>query len=185
MFYYTQIGPEFFDKEGNIITSAEEIELNQKEQKKHQHERNLISSYGMYLEKRRLEEAENLDSEHETHDSTPLDTGDVSNITTHGENTTSNHSETKENSVPIDPSQLIFSTKEILLFASVISATDAVAALAFIKEDSDPKLFPILFGEGVVNDAVCIVLYQIIKGFLDSGQRNRKLTFSILSKDSI
>lgn len=63
-----------------------------------------------------------------------------------------------------------FSTKEIMLFASVISATDAVAALAFIKEESDPKLFPILFGEGVVNDAVCIVLYQIIKSFLDSGE---------------
>ena len=64
---------------------------------------------------------------------------------------------------------VFFSSKEILLFASVISATDAVAALAFIKEESDPKLFPILFGEGVVNDAVCIVLYQIIKRFLDSG----------------
>jgi hypothetical protein len=67
-------------------------------------------------------------------------------------------------------SKIYFSSKEILLFASVISATDAVAALAFIKEDSDPKLFPILFGEGVVNDAVCIVLYQIIKGFLNSGR---------------
>lgn len=66
---------------------------------------------------------------------------------------------------------IYFSSKEILLFASVISATDAVAALAFVKEESDPKLFPILFGEGVVNDAVCIVLYQIIKGFLDSGAR--------------
>lgn len=66
---------------------------------------------------------------------------------------------------------ITFSTNEILLFASVISATDAVAALAFVKEESDPKLFPILFGEGVVNDAVCIVLYQIIKSFLDSGER--------------
>ena len=59
---------------------------------------------------------------------------------------------------------------QILLFAAVISATDAVAALAFVREESDPKLFPILFGEGVVNDAVCIVLYQIIKRFLDSGE---------------
>ncbi len=63
-----------------------------------------------------------------------------------------------------------FTNKEILLFAAVISATDAVAALAFVREESDPKLFPILFGEGVVNDAVCIVLYQIIKRFLDSGE---------------
>ena len=81
----------------------------------------------------------------------------------------SSHVEIQTNEM-FTASTIYFSTKEILLFASVISATDAVAALAFIKEDSDPKLFPILFGEGVVNDAVCIVLYQIIRGFLDSGK---------------
>ena len=58
-----------------------------------------------------------------------------------------------------------FNIKEILLFASVISATDTVAALTFIKEDQEQKLFSILFGEGVLNDAVCIVLYRIIKLF--------------------
>lgn len=60
---------------------------------------------------------------------------------------------------------LKFSLKEILLFASVISATDTVAALTFVKEDQEQKLFSILFGEGVLNDAVCIVLYRIIKMF--------------------
>lgn len=63
---------------------------------------------------------------------------------------------------------LNFSIKEILLFASVISATDTVAALTFIKEESEPKLFAILFGEGVLNDAVCIVLYGIIREFTSS-----------------
>jgi NhaP-type Na+/H+ or K+/H+ antiporter len=47
----------------------------------------------------------------------------------------------------------------------VISATDTLAALTFIKEESDPKLFAILFGEGVFNDAVSIVLYKIISDF--------------------
>jgi NhaP-type Na+/H+ or K+/H+ antiporter len=56
-----------------------------------------------------------------------------------------------------------FSLKEILLFASLISATDTVAALTFVKESSNPKLFSVLFGEGILNDAVCIVLYRIIK----------------------
>jgi NhaP-type Na+/H+ or K+/H+ antiporter len=60
---------------------------------------------------------------------------------------------------------LVFSLKEILLFSSVIAATDTVAALTFIKEVQEPKLFSILFGEGVLNDAVCIVLYRIIKAF--------------------
>lgn len=63
-----------------------------------------------------------------------------------------------------------FSMKDILLFSAVISATDTVAALTFIKEDKDPKLFAILFGEGVLNDAVCIVLYRIIKEFTSSNE---------------
>jgi sodium/hydrogen exchanger-like protein 6/7 len=65
---------------------------------------------------------------------------------------------------------LNFSILEILLFCSVISSTDAVAALTFIKEDEEPKLFEILFGEAVINDAVCIVLYTIIVEFFKSGQ---------------
>jgi NhaP-type Na+/H+ or K+/H+ antiporter len=63
-----------------------------------------------------------------------------------------------------------FTVSEILLFASVISATDTIAALTFIHEESQPKLFAILFGEGVVNDAVCIVLYRILREFTMSGR---------------
>lgn len=76
---------------------------------------------------------------------------------------------------------LNFSMKEIFLFASVISATDTVAALTFVKENMEPKLFAVLFGEGVLNDAVCIVLYRIIKTFkhIDEG------IFYILQKNKI
>lgn len=63
-----------------------------------------------------------------------------------------------------------FTIKEIILYAAVISATDSVAALTFVNESSDPKLFPILFGEGVVNDAVCIVLYKVALRKLTSGE---------------
>ena len=55
--------------------------------------------------------------------------------------------------------------KLILLFSSVIASTDTVAAMTFIKEEEMPKLFSILFGEGVLNDAVCIVLYRILSNF--------------------
>jgi len=55
--------------------------------------------------------------------------------------------------------------KLILLFSSVIASTDTVAAMTFIKEDQMPKLFSVLFGEGVLNDAVCIVLYNILLKF--------------------
>lgn len=104
-----------------------------------------------------------------------LNSNSSSNVNTITNNTSIQKENTNAHIKPGDviiksPNQIIyFSLNEILLFASVISATDAVAALAFVNEQNDPKLFPILFGEGVVNDAVCIVLYQIIKGFLDSG----------------
>lgn len=57
---------------------------------------------------------------------------------------------------------LKFSTTEIILFSIIICATDSVAALTFIDDANEPKLHAILFGEGVMNDAVCIVLYKII-----------------------
>ena len=67
------------------------------------------------------------------------------------------------------PILLDFSLMDALSFAAVISATDAVAALTFIHEDTEPKLFSILFGEGVVNDAVCIVIYKILTDFQKEG----------------
>ena len=67
------------------------------------------------------------------------------------------------------PTLLDFSLMDALSFAAVISATDAVAALTFIHEDTEPKLFSILFGEGVVNDAVCIVIYKILTDFQREG----------------
>jgi len=95
-------------------------------------------------------------------------------------NNSINHSANLNNKIPekknyenennYSDSIINFSVKDILLFSAVISATDTVAALTFIKEDKDPKLFAILFGEGVLNDAVCIVLYRIIKEFTDSNE---------------
>ena len=67
------------------------------------------------------------------------------------------------------PILLDFTMMDALSFAAVISATDAVAALTFIHEDTEPKLFSILFGEGVVNDAVCIVIYKILTDFQREG----------------
>jgi hypothetical protein len=85
-------------------------------------------------------------------------------------NITENETETIVPEYVKDESILNFSIKEILLFSSVISATDTVAALTFIKEEHEPKLFAVLFGEGVINDAVCIVLYGILREFTSSDE---------------
>ena len=54
------------------------------------------------------------------------------------------------------------SVKDLLLLASVLSATDTIAAITVIKENKYPKLHYILFGEGVLNDAVSIVLFRTV-----------------------
>jgi NhaP-type Na+/H+ or K+/H+ antiporter len=54
------------------------------------------------------------------------------------------------------------------LLASVLCATDTVAALTIVKEKSYPTLNSILFGEGVVNDAVAILLFHAVEGLIIS-----------------
>ena len=49
-----------------------------------------------------------------------------------------------------------------LLLATVLCATDTVAAVAVIKERDYPKLNSIVFGESVVNDAVSILLFRAV-----------------------
>ena len=93
----------------------------------------------------------------------------ISNISQINDNISSTNITPNVNQDISNKNYIHFSVTEILLFASVISATDTIAALTFISEDKEPKLFAILFGEGVVNDAVCIVLYRILREFTLSG----------------
>ena len=57
---------------------------------------------------------------------------------------------------------VVLTTAECLLLASVLSATDTVAVITAIKESKFPKLHYVLFGEGVLNDAVSIVLFRTV-----------------------
>ena len=52
------------------------------------------------------------------------------------------------------------------MLASVLCATDTVAALTIVKEKSFPTLNSILFGEGVVNDAVAILIFHAVEGLI-------------------
>ena len=63
-------------------------------------------------------------------------------------------------------------TKECLLLASVLCATDTVAALTIVKEKQFPTLNSILFGEGVVNDAVSILLFRAVEQLLETDYEN-------------
>ena len=54
-----------------------------------------------------------------------------------------------------------FSLIECLIFGSTLSATDPVTILAIFNQYKvDPKLYTVIFGESLLNDAVSIVMYE-------------------------
>lgn len=61
---------------------------------------------------------------------------------------------------------LKFTLLECLIFGSTLSATDPVTILAiFNTYKVDPKLYTIIFGESILNDAVSIVMYETLSQF--------------------
>ena len=53
---------------------------------------------------------------------------------------------------------------ECLTFGSTLSATDPVTILAIFNQYKvDPKLYTIIFGESLLNDAVSIVMYEYVQ----------------------
>lgn len=52
---------------------------------------------------------------------------------------------------------------ECLLFGSTLSATDPVTILAIFNAlHVDPKLYSVIFGESILNDAVAIVMFECV-----------------------
>ena len=47
--------------------------------------------------------------------------------------------------------------------AATLTATDTVSVLNIIKERDFPRLHSIIFGEGIINDAVALLLFKTIK----------------------
>jgi len=52
---------------------------------------------------------------------------------------------------------------ESFAFGTLISATDPVSVLAIMKDlNADKKLYTLIFGESIFNDAVTIALYRAV-----------------------
>jgi len=61
-----------------------------------------------------------------------------------------------------------FTVLQGLLYAGLMCSSDVVAAVSIVSYESQPKLFSCVFGEGVFNDIVSIILYNTVKGMLTS-----------------
>ncbi|XAR52559.1 hypothetical protein NMG60_11020699 [Bertholletia excelsa] len=53
--------------------------------------------------------------------------------------------------------------KDHLAVGAILSATDSVCTLQVLSQDETPLLYSIVFGEGVVNDATSIVLFNAVQ----------------------
>ncbi|XP_044470105.1 sodium/hydrogen exchanger 1-like isoform X1 [Mangifera indica] len=53
--------------------------------------------------------------------------------------------------------------QEYLAVGAILSATDSVCTLQVLSQDETPFLYSVVFGEGVVNDATSIVIYNAVQ----------------------
>lgn len=52
-----------------------------------------------------------------------------------------------------------------MFLCSLLCSSDIIAAVTIVNEDEQPKLFSIVLGEGLFNDAVSIVLFETMREF--------------------
>jgi NhaP-type Na+/H+ or K+/H+ antiporter len=57
---------------------------------------------------------------------------------------------------------LELTSSECLLMCSLLCSSDVIAAISLISYEQEPTLFSIVFGEGILNDAVSIILFNTV-----------------------
>jgi len=57
-----------------------------------------------------------------------------------------------------------------------------IAAISMISYNDQPKLFSIIYGEGVFNDIVSIILFNTVQGFKENFEFTAKTPFLIMGR---
>ena len=65
--------------------------------------------------------------------------------------------------------------RELVLMSSLLCSSDVIAAVSLVSYEAEPRLFSIVFGEGITNDAVSIILFNTV---LQYTQKTSKFTWS-------
>ena len=71
---------------------------------------------------------------------------------------------------------------QILSVCSLLCSSDVIAAISMINYNDQPKLFSIIYGEGVFNDIVSIILFNTVQGFKDDFTFTAKTPFLIMGQ---
>lgn len=79
--------------------------------------------------------------------------------------------------IPLDGFQISF--VEAISVGATLSATDPVTILAiFNTYKVDPKLYTVIFGESILNDAIAIVIFETAQRYKPGGIRHGALSVS-------
>jgi sodium/hydrogen exchanger-like protein 6/7/sodium/hydrogen exchanger 8 len=70
---------------------------------------------------------------------------------------------------------LAMENREIILMSSLLCSSDVIAAVSLVSYDQEPRLFSIIFGEGITNDAVSIILFNTVLQYMG---KHSKITWS-------
>ncbi|GFP81897.1 sodium/hydrogen exchanger 2 [Phtheirospermum japonicum] len=66
-----------------------------------------------------------------------------------------------------------------LAIGAIFAATDSVCTLQVLSQDETPLLYSLVFGEGVVNDATSVVLFNAVQNF-DLSHINSTVAFQLI-----
>ena len=75
------------------------------------------------------------------------------------------------------------SNLEVLLMCSLLCSTDVIAAVSLINPAEKPKLFSLVFGEGITNDAVSIILFQTVVKYTSQETEFTASSTFVIAKD--
>ncbi|KAI4364591.1 hypothetical protein MLD38_020663 [Melastoma candidum] len=68
---------------------------------------------------------------------------------------------------------------DFLAIGAIFAATDSVCTLQVLNQDETPLLYSLVFGEGVVNDATSVVLFNALQSF-DLNHMDPKITLHFI-----
>jgi NhaP-type Na+/H+ or K+/H+ antiporter len=70
----------------------------------------------------------------------------------------------------INNSDTYWDITSVMTLSTPLIATDTIAPLALIDQELYPTLFSVIFGEGVSNDAVALLLMNVVEQNMDPDQ---------------